>query len=63
VQATYEVISKQDFGGKAKRKQSTKHGWEDVILRDRGWDDLAWYREQWRVLVIGNNPTGSIKHW
>jgi hypothetical protein len=48
-----------------------KRRWVDNIkmdLREIGWDGMDWIdlaqdRDQWRALVNGNKPSGSIKCW
>jgi hypothetical protein len=39
-----------------------------INLRDIGWDDMDWIdlaqeRDQWRALVNGDEPSGSLKCW
>jgi hypothetical protein len=49
----------QDFGGKTRKKETTRHRWKDNIMMDLGemkccnmaWIDLAQDRDQWRAHV------------
>jgi hypothetical protein len=54
-----EALCVLDFGGKAIRKETTRHRWEDSMkmdLTEIGWGgmdciDLTHDRDQWRALV------------
>jgi hypothetical protein len=62
------------LGGKPEGKrplEEPRRRWVNNIkmnLREIGWDGMDWIdltqdRDQWRALMNGNEPSGSIKCW